>query len=229
MSESAARVTSTVGHGSTILTNIATGGAAIVALGVFSGGVGWLAIVAYAGWVGTGMGAGMLADKYLIDEDASETIDRGVVHVLLDEGCYQAANASEVSRTDEDDGQVKTGSDSVYIESFPASRIGDATDCDGVIRSGSEHIFYGGAITEASAKPHFGPIMQTVEFLTTVIGLTKKPKNLWDLLNSAASAAGLAHNTGLTDFEIPEGINDARKAARIIQKIIDGVGKLRAP
>lgn len=222
MLDEAARVTSPVGHDSNTWTHVGTVGVGIAALGVFTGGLSVGAGLLYIGLVGAGKSAGGLADQYLAGEDASEKIASGVVHVLLDPEKYQAANASEVTRTDEHDEAVKNGSDTVFIEGWPASRRGDATHCPGVgvIRGGSKHIFYGGAQTESEAGQYLGPLMKGLGFVIDVAGFLKKPTNAWGWIKYGLSADSFAESTGLRDETIvPEAVHDAKSSVSIIERI----------
>jgi len=220
MLEEAARVSSPVAHVSNTGTHVglAVGAGVAVVLAVFSGGI---SLVAFAGYASLGMGAGGLLDKYVVPEDGSEKIIEGVVHVLLDEAKLQAAHASEITKTDQHGGFVTTGSDSVFIEGFPASRRTDSTSCAGTIARGSAHIFYGGALSGAGPGQYLSGPMQGVSVALTLVGFAKNPKNAWDWFKRALDVVGVAEGVGVLDENpIPESIRDVKSTISVIEGLI---------
>ena len=218
MLEQAARVTSPIAHVSSSATKAGLAlGAGAVVVAFFSGG---LSLAAYASLLSTGMGAGKLLDKHVLDEDGAELIIVGVVHVLLDEAKLRAANASELTRTDQHDGFVTTGSDSVFIEGFPASRRTDSTSCAGTIFRGSAHIFYGGAATGDAPGQYLNPFLQAVDFALAIASF-KKPKNAWDWFKLALGTTDMAERVGVVDQDpVPESVQDVKSTISVIENLI---------
>ena len=191
--ERAARVTSPVEHTGIFGQTLATPGAIVIG-GVFIGAavVGGAPAAVVFGAFMSGMAAGGLSisagqawDKYVAAPDASEKIEKGVEHVLLDEPKHQAANVSEVTLTDQHMKSPQTGSDSVYIENKPASRRKDITTCGGEICDGSEHIFYGGGVAGDPKKPdeQLPFWMQITQDTFKLGGLIVTPKSAFDKID----------------------------------------------
>lgn len=237
MSESAARVTSSVVHVSSTATKLGTGAgfAAVGVIALLTGGIG---VIAAAGIVSTGMSAGTLVDQYSGLDD-SEKIISGAEHVFLDEPKHQAANASENTRTDQHDGHIVTGSDSVFIERFPASRRHDEVECSGPgrISSGSEHIFYGGG--DSRAPQDVGQslpfVWRALGIITSITAMSERPTSLWQGVNWLLDARGvknavqdeLRHSSSSTPST---GLLDSADAIRApittMQGLIDAGGRV---
>lgn len=190
--ESAARETSGVAHVASTFAQIgAVGGGAIAAVLVIgTGGLGAAALAALA-WGGTGSFVGGLLDG-LSEASVTERLCSGSPDVFVDEPKLAAANASPATRTDGHGDAVETGSDSVFIDKYPASRVTDKVLCGGVIKEGAAHVFYGGSF-QASPK---GPSKDEPTWLwafnlvSSVAGL-RAPTNAWEWVSTGSTLYGI--------------------------------------
>ena len=120
-------------------------GVAVVAT-VASGGAA-LAVIAATGGAIAATGAGALAGKYIgeaITQPKGPVIT-GSANVYYGPARIPAARAvlDTVSCDDHGIRRIATGSDSVYVNQYPAVRDSDRTECDGVVKSDLSHIRIG--------------------------------------------------------------------------------------
>jgi uncharacterized Zn-binding protein involved in type VI secretion len=246
--EGAARRTSGVAHVSSTwaqLGAVGVGGvAAVIVLG--SNPVGWLTLLAAGGAALTYGGAASAIGSVLDDlEGASitERIATGAPDVFIDEPKLEAAYAAPDCVTDVHGDPVETGSDSVFIHGYPASRVTDAVECGGIIKEGSAHVFYGGETGNATDTPSKNqPLwLQVFDFTSSVVGLrgpakalVTRPESLagwaksgWELLGGASTLTGLAQQAGLVD--LPPVVADAKTALDVVgsgSTLVTGAGKI---
>lgn len=147
----AAHVGHQIEHSSALFGFLA-GAAVGLAIGVFavatvlSGGA-TLAIVAAVGGAVAATGGMALAGKYIGEaiKDPAGPISTGSPNVFYTAARMPAARAIEdiVACTKHGPKRIALGSDSVFINTFPAARRTDKTECDGTIGSDLDHIFIG--------------------------------------------------------------------------------------
>ncbi|PHM53887.1 RHS repeat-associated core domain-containing protein [Xenorhabdus sp. KK7.4] len=171
----AARLGDTIGHSSamaglvigTVIGSLisAVGGilsGPLLAFGVAAScaGVGILLIGAS---IALGMAASALGESardYCVSKGAasqspSGTIESGSANVLINNKPAAIAKLSTVVCSKEiGPRQMAQGSDSVFINGLPASRVGDKTTCDAAVMTGSPNVLIGGGTkTEAAITP----------------------------------------------------------------------------
>jgi len=194
----AARVTSPVEHTSSMARDIASPaglviGGVIIASAIYTGGMSFAVYAAATGWAGLTASTGQILDKHVLPADGSEKIVKGVPSVHLDEPKYQAANMGDVTRTDQHDSQLETGSETVYIENERASRRGDFTECGGIITDGSPHIFYGGADTSGERPDEHEPWWRkAIDRTIAAAGLFTKPTNAYEAVDQVVNGLDFA-------------------------------------
>jgi hypothetical protein len=191
--ERAARVTSPVEHRDYTLR--ATGsvlgvlaGAAIVIIGRGRP----RAIKAGIGVANYGRQGGIAIDGMVKLKSGSEKIVKGVPSVILEEEKHEAANTSPKTKTDQHAASPKTGSDSVFIEKYPASRRTDRVECKGTIIEGAPHILYGGGLTSAELElmPDLPKPLQVLEAMIVAANnvANPSPRNRFGVLRKVAAA-----------------------------------------
>lgn len=120
-------------------------GVAIVATVVTGGAA--LAVVAAVGGAVAATGGGALAGMYVGQAHTSPKgpITTGSANVYFGPARIPAARAvlDTVSCSNHGTKRIATGSDSVFINAYPAARDTDRTECDGVIASDLNHILIG--------------------------------------------------------------------------------------
>ena len=122
---------------------------------------------------------------------------------------------------------VCKGSDSVFIEGFNASRIGDTTSCAGKIVEGSSTVFTGGTPVLAPGAPSDpsevigSDLYQTYSKLLMIGGYASLPKTGWQGIIYAATAAndlGVAP-TATGDLLLADGArSNALKLIEVLSK-----------
>ncbi len=121
-------------------------GVLIVAATVATGGAA-LAVVAAVGGAIAATGGMALAGKYIGEAivNPSGPISTGSTNVRYGPVRMPAARAVEdlVGCKNHGPKRIATGSDSVFINGFPAARRTDKTECDGTVGSDLDHIFIG--------------------------------------------------------------------------------------
>lgn len=121
-------------------------GVAIVAATVATGGVA-LAVVAAVGGAVAATGGGALAGKYIGEAitNPNGPISSGSANVFYGPSRIPAARAIIDTVACQDHGLkfLATGSDSVFINVYPAVRNDDKSECDGTVKSDLDHIFIG--------------------------------------------------------------------------------------
>ena len=121
-------------------------GVAIVAATVATGGAA-LAVVAAVGGAVASTGGGALAGMYIGGAKMSPKgpISSGSPNVFYGPGRIPAARAVIDTVTCQDHGLkfLATGSDSVFINQYPAVRDDDKSECDGTVKSELDNIFIG--------------------------------------------------------------------------------------
>ncbi|MCU0827469.1 MAG: DUF6531 domain-containing protein [Tabrizicola sp.] len=120
--------------GVAVVATVATGGAA-------------LAVIAAVGGAVAATGGMALAGKYIGEaiKSPSGPINAGSPNVFYGPGRIPAARAIQDTVACKNHGlkRIATGSDSVFINTFPAVRRTDKTECDGTIGSDIDHLFIG--------------------------------------------------------------------------------------
>ncbi|KOY60826.1 type IV secretion protein Rhs, partial [Photorhabdus heterorhabditis] len=184
----AARVGDTIGHSSAMAGLIAgtvIGSLISAAGGILSGalfvaglaasciGVGVLLIGAS---IAVGMAAGYLGDMArdaCVSAGASSRspcgeIKEGSPNVSINNKPAAIATRSQVECSKENGiRQMAEGSDSVFINGYPAVRVGDKTVCDAAVMTGSSNVFIGGGTAQtAQIVPEIPPWAYTVSDLT---------------------------------------------------------------
>lgn len=121
-------------------------GAAIVAATVVTGGAA-LAVVAAVGGAVAATGGGALAGMYIGEaiKNPKGPISSGSPNVFYGPGRIPAARAVIDTVACQDHGAkfLATGSDSVFINTYPAVRDDDKSECDGTVFSDVDNIFIG--------------------------------------------------------------------------------------
>lgn len=121
-------------------------GVAIVAVTVATGGAA-LAVIAAVGGAVAATGGGALAGMYVGEAHRSPKgpISTGSANVYYGPQRIPAARAvlDTVSCSNHGTKRIATGSDSVFINSYPAVRDSDVTECDGTVTSDLSHIRIG--------------------------------------------------------------------------------------
>ncbi|CAM3315541.1 RHS repeat-associated core domain-containing protein [Paracoccus aminovorans] len=121
-------------------------GAAIVAATVLTGGAA-LAVVAAVGGAVAATGGGALAGMYIGEaiKNPKGPISSGSPDVFYGAARIPAARAviDTVACKDHGTKFLATGSDSVFINTYPAVRDDDKSECDGTVKSGFDNIFIG--------------------------------------------------------------------------------------
>ncbi len=121
-------------------------GVAAVAFVVATGGAG-LAVIAAVGGAIASTGGMALAGKYIgeLVKNPHGPIDKGSDNVFYGPARKLSARAVIDTVACKNHGKkfIATGSDSVFINQFPAARRTDKTECDGTIGSDIDHIFIG--------------------------------------------------------------------------------------
>jgi RHS repeat-associated protein len=120
--------------GIAVVATVATGGAA-------------LAVIAAVGGAVAATGGMALAGKYIGEaiKNPSGPIGTGSPNVFYGPGRIPAARAIQdiVGCKNHGPKRIATGSDSVFINTFPAARRTDKTECDGTVGSDLDHLFIG--------------------------------------------------------------------------------------
>jgi uncharacterized Zn-binding protein involved in type VI secretion len=204
--ESAARVTSGVAHVSSTWAQVGAIGGSILgaAFVIGTGGFGAVVLAALA-WGGTASFAGSLIDD-LQGASITERIKTGAPDVFLDEAKLAAASASPDCITDGDGEAVKTGSDSVFIHGYPASRLTDELHCGGIIKEGSPGVYYGGAFQHDPSNPSKSePLwLWAFDLVSSVAGL-KNPQTAWDWISTGSTLYGLGSELTGVSHEVADG------------------------
>lgn len=121
-------------------------GVAIVAATVATGGAA-LAVIAAVGGAVAATGGGALAGMYIGEaiKNSKGPISTGSPNVFYGPGRIPAARAVIDSVACKDHGTklLATGSDSVFVNLYPAVRDSDKSECDGTVKSDFDNIFIG--------------------------------------------------------------------------------------
>ncbi|WP_244967895.1 PAAR domain-containing protein [Xenorhabdus budapestensis] len=126
--------------------------------------------------IAVGMAAGALGDMArdacvsagASSRSPSGTIESGSANVFINNKKAAIAKRSTVVCSKEDGiRQMAQGSDSVFINGLPASRVGDKTTCDAAVMTGSSNVLIGGGTkTEVPITPEIPKWAYIVSDLT---------------------------------------------------------------
>ncbi|CDH05423.1 Similar to Rhs-family protein [Xenorhabdus bovienii str. oregonense] len=161
----AARLGDTIGHsnamagliGGTIIGSLISAAGGIAAGFLFAAGVAasciGVGVLLIGASIAVGMAAGALGEKArdacvsagASSRSPSGTITSGSANVFINNKAAAIATRSLVACSKEAGvRQMAQGSDSVFINSLPASRVGDKTTCDAAVMTGSPNVIIGG-------------------------------------------------------------------------------------